>query len=39
VKSGEVEIKTRRGGAKESLPLEAGLQKVVDEVKRQRVLA
>jgi prolyl-tRNA synthetase len=38
VKSGEVEIKTRNGGAKETLPLEAGLAKVVEEVRRQRVL-
>ena len=38
VKSGEVEIKTRKGGAKQTLPMEAGLKRVVDEVKRLRVL-
>ena len=39
VKSGEVEIKVRKGGAKEALPQEAGLNKIVAEVKRLRVLA
>ena len=31
-KSGEVEIKTRKGGAKESLPTDAGIAKLIDLV-------
>ena len=38
VKAGEIEIKTRKGGAKETLPMEAGLAKVIEAVKTQRVL-
>ena len=38
-KSGEVEIKTRRGGAKESLPTDAGITKLVDAVTKGRDLA
>ncbi len=39
VKSGEVEIKVRKGGARETLPVEQGLARVIDLVKSQRVLA
>jgi prolyl-tRNA synthetase len=38
-KSGEVEIKTRKGGAKEALPTEAGIAKLIDLVKKGRDLA
>ncbi len=39
VKSGEVEIKTRKGGARETLPLDAAVNKLINTVKSQRVLA
>jgi prolyl-tRNA synthetase len=39
VKSGELELKHRRSGERETLPLEAGLKRVIDLVKQQRVLA
>ena len=38
-KSGEVEIKTRKGGAKESLPTDAGIAKLIDLVTTGRDLA
>ncbi len=38
-KSGEVEIKTRKSGAKESLPTDAGIAKLIDLVKKGRDLA
>ena len=38
-KSGEVEIKTRKGGAKESLPTDAGIAKLIDAVMKGRDLA
>jgi prolyl-tRNA synthetase len=38
-KSGEVEIKIRKGGAKESLPTDAGIAKLVDLVTKGRDLA
>jgi prolyl-tRNA synthetase len=39
VKAGEVEVKHRKSGERETLPLEAGLNRVVDSVKTQRILA
>ncbi len=39
VKAGEIEVKVRKSGARETLPLEAGLKRVVDLVTSQRVLA
>ena len=39
VKAGEVEIKVRKTGERETLSFEAGLAKAVDLVKSQRVLA
>jgi prolyl-tRNA synthetase len=39
VKSGEFEIKTRRGGRKESLGLEAAANCLIDLVRSQRILA
>ena len=39
VKSGEVEIKVRKTGARETLPVDQGLARVIDLVKSQRVLA
>ena len=38
-KSGEVEIKTRKGGAKEALPTDAGVAKLIDLVTKGRDLA
>jgi hypothetical protein len=38
-KSGEVEIKTRKGGAKEALPTDAGIAKLIDLVTTGRDLA
>jgi prolyl-tRNA synthetase len=38
-KSGAVEIKTRKGGAKESLPTDAGVAKIIDLVTSGRDLA
>ena len=38
-KSGEVEIKTRKGGAKEALPTDAGIAKLIDAVTKGRDLA
>ncbi len=39
VKSGEVEIKTRKGGARETLTIEAAVLKLVADIKAQRILA
>jgi prolyl-tRNA synthetase len=39
LKTGEVEIKTRKGGARETLSLDAAMKKLVDAVKSQRLLA
>ena len=39
VKAGEVEVKNRKTGARETLPIDAAVAKVVSEVKAQRVLA
>ena len=39
VKAGEAEIKTRAGGARETLPMEAALNKIIAEVKAKRMLA
>jgi prolyl-tRNA synthetase len=39
IKSGEVEVKERRGGQRTSLSPDAALQRLVDEVKARRVLA
>ncbi len=39
VKSGEVEVKVRKGGARETLPTEQGLARVIDYVTSHRVLA
>ena len=38
VKAGEVELKHRKSGERETLPTEAGLKRVVEMVKSQRVL-
>jgi prolyl-tRNA synthetase len=39
VKSGEVEVKARKSGARETLGLEAGLQRVIEQVRNERTLA
>jgi prolyl-tRNA synthetase len=39
VKAGEIEIKDRKTGARETLPLEAGLERTIRSVIDQRVLA
>ncbi len=39
VKAGEAEIKVRKGGARETLPMDAALAKVVAAVKAKRMLA
>ncbi len=39
VKSGEVELKHRKSGEKETLPTEAGLIRLIDLISAQRVLA
>ena len=39
VKSGELELKHRKSGERETLPMEAGLKRVIELVKQQRVLA
>ena len=38
VKAGEVEVKVRKGGDRQTLGLEAGLKLVIDSVSKQRVL-
>ena len=38
VKAGEVELKHRKSGERETLPTEAGLKRIVEMVKSQRVL-
>jgi len=38
VKAGEVEVKSRKTGARETLSLEAGVDRVIDLVTRERVL-
>ncbi len=39
VKAGEIEIKDRKTGARETLPIEAGLERTIRSVIDQRVLA
>jgi len=39
VKAGEIEVKDRKTGARETLPLEAGLERTIQSVIDQRVLA
>jgi prolyl-tRNA synthetase len=39
VKAGEAELKDRKSGERETLPIEAALSKVIEAVKSQRVLA
>jgi len=39
LKAGEVEIKTRAGGHRESLPTETGLAQLIERVQRARMLA
>ena len=39
VKAGEIEIKDRKTGARETLPVEAGLERTISRVLDQRVLA
>lgn len=39
VKSGEVELKDRRSGARETMSLEAALGRTIEQVKSQRILA
>lgn len=39
VKAGEIEIKDRKSGARETLPIEAGLERTIRSVIDQRVLA
>jgi prolyl-tRNA synthetase len=39
VKAGEVEVKVRKTGERETLAVDAGLKRVVDAVMSQRVLA
>ncbi len=39
VKSGEVEVKHRKSGERETLPTEAGLKRVIDLITGQRILA
>ena len=39
VKSGEVEVKVRKSGTRETLGLEAGLQRVIEQVRNERTLA
>ncbi len=39
VKAGEVEVKVRKSGARETLPLEAGLKRVIEQVRNERTLA
>jgi prolyl-tRNA synthetase len=39
VKAGEIEIKDRKSGARETLPIEAGLERTIRSVMDQRVLA
>ena len=39
VKSGEVEIKDRKTGARETLPLDAGIERTIQRIMDQRVLA
>ncbi len=39
VKAGEIEIKERKTGERETLPLEAGLERTIRRVMDQRVLA
>ncbi len=39
LKAGEVELKDRRGGERETIPMEAAVDRVIDLVKRHRVLA
>ncbi len=39
VKAGEIEVKNRKTGERETLPFEAGLKRVVEFVTSQRVLA
>jgi prolyl-tRNA synthetase len=39
VKSGEIEIKDRKSGARETLPLDAGIERTIQRIMDQRVLA
>ena len=39
VEAGEVEVKVRKSGARETLPLEAGLKRVIEQVRNERTLA
>ena len=39
VKSGEAEIKNRKTGEKQTLPIDAALTHVVDAIEKHRVLA
>jgi prolyl-tRNA synthetase len=39
VKAGEIEVKFRKSGTRETLPLEAGVKRVVDAITGERVLA
>jgi prolyl-tRNA synthetase len=39
LKSGELEVKTRRGGARAAMPADAAVKMLADTIRKERVLA